>query len=309
MAKGMQGATFEEEMNGAVALFQRRSEAGTPMSFNRPPAVAGLFYPGDPETLRNVVQKLLADVHDYEADSAAATAGIPQALIVPHAGYRYSGSVAASAFARLQQGRDRIRRVVLLGTAHSRVKGIATTRAAGFETPIGVVPVDPKGVASLSGLANVFEEELAHQADHALEVQLPFLQVLLNKFTIVPLLVGTCPPESVAQVIDRLWQDQDEDRETLVLVSSDLSHYLDYESARQRDRATADSILALDTDRLGSESACGHRAIAGLVQIAQKRKLKAELVDLRNSGDTTGRRDRVVGYGAFLFTPNGGGLP
>ncbi|CAN5894396.1 AmmeMemoRadiSam system protein B [soil metagenome] len=261
------------------------------MSRIRLPAVAGTFYPADAESLRGVVRDLLAGV------GGSISTDVPKAIIAPHAGYRYSGPIAASAMALLRPGRESIRRVILLGTAHSRLEGIATTSVDKFATPLGVVPVDRGALAEVDGLPVLVPHDDAHAADHALEVQLPFLQELLDTFRVVPLLVGRCRPEAVAEVIDRLWGG----RETVLLISSDLSHYLDDESARRRDRATADSILSFDVEQLGPEAACGHRAIAGLLLSARRHGLKAELVDLRNSGDTSGRRDRVVGYGAFAF--------
>lgn len=259
----------------------------------RTPAVAGRFYPDDPGRLRKVVRALLDEAGPPGPEA-------PKAIVAPHAGYAYSGSVAASAMVALSGGRGRIRRVVLLGTAHSRVLGLATTRVEGFETPIDVVPVDLEAIEAVSDLPQVAIDERAHRLDHALEVELPMLQVVLDRFSIAPFLVGRCSPDEVAEVIERLWGGE----ETVIVVSSDLSHFHPSAEASRLDRETADAIEALAPDRLAEGSACGRRAIAGLLIAARRRGLGAETLALHHSGEFGGPLDRVVGYGAFAFQPD-----
>lgn len=257
----------------------------------REPAVAGLFYPSDEAALRQEVRRLLAAADDRQASVR------PKALIVPHAGYVYSGPVAARAYQLLAPLRRVIRRVVLLGPAHRvPLRGMAVPSAETFATPLGRVPLDRDGVEALLGLADVIESDRAHAGEHCLEVQLPFLQCLLDDFRALPVLVGGCPPESVATAIDLAWGGD----ETLVVISSDLSHYLPYGQAVDVDRRTADRILARQA-RLGDEDACGAQAINGLLRSARGAALDLDLLDLRNSGDTAGDRSRVVGYGAFAL--------
>jgi len=256
----------------------------------RPPAVAGMFYPGDPAALARDVDEALAGAH-------AAPGTPPKALIVPHAGYVYSGPIAASAYATLEPVRNSVRRVVLLGPCHRvAVRGIALPSADAFDTPLGRVPVDRAAVAALADLPQIVTSGAAHAGEHSLEVQLPFLQRVLGEFSIVPLAVGDATAGEAAEVLERLWGGA----ETLIVVSSDLSHYHRYEDAVRIDRATADAILALDP-ALGHDQACGATPIAGLLTVARRRGLAAQLLDLRNSGDTAGDRRRVVGYAALAF--------
>ncbi len=257
----------------------------------RPAAVAGMFYPGSRV-------RLAADVQHY-LDEAVATRGVaPKAVIVPHAGYVYSAPVAAAAYARLAALRGRVRRVVLLGPAHRVfVRGLAVPSASAFATPLGDVAIDQAAVAAVSALPQVVTSDAAHAQEHALEVQLPFLQAVLGDFALVPFAVGDATAEEVAEVLDAVWGGP----ETLIVVSSDLSHYHAYASAARRDRATADAILALDAS-LDHEQACGATPINGLALVARHRGLVPALLDLRNSGDTAGDRDRVVGYASFAFT-------
>jgi len=223
--------------------------------------------------------------------------GFPKALIVPHAGYIYSGSVAAAAYDRLRPARGIVRRVVLLGPCHRvPVRGLALPDAAAFDTPLGRVPIDRAAIESLAGLTQVVVSSAVHAEEHALEVQLPFLQRVLGEFSLVPLAVGAATPSEVAEVIEKLWGGE----ETLIVVSSDLSHYHAYEEARAIDRGTAQAILELSTD-IDHEQACGATPVAGMLLAARRHGLQAELLDLRNSGDTAGGRGRVVGYGAFAF--------
>ena len=264
--------------------------SATPDRHPRPPAVAGMFYPGDPATLARDVDDALAGAHPLAGAA-------PKALIAPHAGYVYSGPIAASAYAALEPVRNSIRRVVLLGPCHRvAVRGLALPSADAFDTPLGRVPVDREAVAALAGLPQVVVSGAAHAQEHSLEVQLPFLQRMLREFAIVPLAVGDASADEVADVLDRLWGGP----ETLVLISSDLSHYHRYDDAVRIDRATAAAIVALDPS-LDHEQACGATPIAGLLTVARRRGLTAALLDLRNSGDTAGDRSRVVGYAAFAF--------
>ena len=258
----------------------------------RPAAVAGMFYPAAP-------RELAREVDDMLAHSAASglTPGFPKALIVPHAGYMYSGSVAAEAYDRLRPGRGIVRRVVLLGPCHRvPVRGLALPEATAFATPLGQVPIDQEAVKSLAGLPQVVVSSAVHAEEHALEVQLPFLQRVLGEFSLVPLAVGAATPEQVAEVIDRLWGGA----ETLIVISSDLSHYHPYAEARAIDRGTAQAILDYSTE-IDHEQACGATPVAGMLLAAKRHELNVELLDLRNSGDTAGGRGRVVGYASFAF--------
>jgi MEMO1 family protein len=223
---------------------------------------------------------------------------IPKALIVPHAGYVYSGATAAAAFATLRDGAQTIRRVVLIGPAHHvHVRGIAAPTVDAFETPLGRVPVDKSALNAIAGLPFVIQDDLAHAPEHALEVELPFLQTLLVSFQVVPLLVGDATPEEIAQMMLQLWESPG----TLIVVSTDLSHYHNYEAARRLDAATAAAIERGDWASLGPHQACGSRAVAGLLLETGRRDLKIRRLSLCNSGDTAGARDRVVGYGAWMF--------
>jgi hypothetical protein len=255
----------------------------------RAPAVAGAFYPADPRALANAVDGLLA--------AAGGRAGpAPKALVAPHAGYVYSGPIAARAFAALGESATRIRRVVLLGPAHRvPLRGMAVPAAERFATPLGSIPVDHEAAAR----AGVPTSEIAHRFEHSLEVEVPFLQRLLPAgFSLVPLVVGDASPAEVGRVLEALWDGP----ETLVVVSSDLSHYLPYDVARATDAETAEIVLALDLEALSHDRACGASPLAGLIWVARRKGLRPVLLDLRNSGDTSGDRDDgVVGYGAFAF--------
>ena len=274
------------------------SEMSNPMETRRddlttrPPAVAGQFYPTDPDRLRAEVSQLLA------AAPRAAPSGRPKAIIAPHAGYRYSGQIAAAAFATLEDSAKRIERVVLIGPAHYvPFRGIAVPTVNAFATPLGRVPLDCHALVALAALPRVQAADAPHAPEHALEVELPFLQVLLPRFTAVPLLVGDALPEEVVAVLYRLWGGP----ETVIVVSSDLSHFHDYATAQRRDAETAAAIERGVWADLGPGDACGYLAIAGLLIEATRRGLKARRLALCNSGDTAGARDRVVGYGAWLF--------
>lgn len=260
----------------------------------RQAAVAGSFYPDDPEVLVGEVQALL----DRAAAGLDRDGPPPVALIAPHAGYVYSGPVAAAAYACLLPHRGRYRRVALLGPSHTRgFRGVATSSMDGFHTPLGDVPLDHAAIVALRHPALRTLDE-AHRDEHSLEVQLPFLQVALERFALVPLAVGDAAPADVAAIIESCWSDP----ATLVVVSTDLSHYLDYGMARRRDRATCAAIEALDARGIDTDGACGAAPLRGLLTAARRRGLRVATLDLRNSGDTAGPRQRVVGYGAWLFT-------
>lgn len=261
------------------------------MATVRPPAVAGMFYPDDPAELKIQVDRYLAEAGDDHPP--------PKALIAPHAGYIYSGPVAASAYAALRPLRGRIRRVVLLGPAHRvPLRGLAAPSAAAFDNPLGRVAVDQQAVAELArSFPWVSVDDRPHAPEHSLEVQLPFLQEVLGEFQVVPLVVGDASPGEVDAVLEALWGGP----ETLIVISSDLSHYYDYDTARRLDTAASQAIERLDAAALEPEQACGRIPIQGLLETARRHGLRAETVDLRNSGDTAGPRDQVVGYGAYLF--------
>jgi AmmeMemoRadiSam system protein B len=264
------------------------------VSVVRQPVVAGSFYPADARELEAIVSSYLDEVSDPQEGETA-----PKALIVPHAGYIYSGPVAATAYAALRPLHSAIERVVLLGPSHRfPLTGLAASEAEGFLTPLGVVPVDRKAVESVLRLPQVRILESAHALEHSLEVQLPFLQRVLDHFSLVPLAVGDAAPEDVAEVLEELWGG----RETLVVVSSDLSHYYDYDTAKQLDAVTTRAIEDCEPEKLGSESACGRAPIRGLLLTAKRRQLRCRTLDLRNSGDTSGPRSQVVGYGAYVFS-------
>jgi len=220
----------------------------------------------------------------------------PKAILVPHAGYIYSGAIAASGFAQVQP--EEIKRVVLIGPSHRvLLQGLAAPETILWKTPIGDVLIDFESLEKISALPQVLFSDRAHKEEHSLEVQLPFLQELLGEFKLVPLTVGDATPEEVSDVLDALWGGP----ETLIVISSDLSHYEPYEQAGEKDRATAQAIVDLDMRGLDPDNACGLIPIAGLVHQAQQRGMRAELLDLRNSGDTAGSKDQVVGYGSFAF--------
>jgi len=259
----------------------------------RRPAVAGAFYPGDSETL----SRELAEMLEQTVEAAPAPA-FPKVVIVPHAGYIYSGPVAASAYDRLRPARGIATRVVLLGPAHRvPVRGLALPGATAFDTPIGRIPIDREAAAAIRDLPQVVESPQAHALEHSLEVQLPFLQRVLGDFALVPLVVGEATGDEVAQVLERLWGGP----ETVIVISSDLSHYLPYDDARRIDGITAKAILGFDTG-ISHEQACGATPVAGALIVARRHGLTPQLLDLRNSGDTAGGRGQVVGYGSFAFS-------
>lgn len=254
------------------------------------PAVAGLFYPESADALRITLQNLMRDARP-------GSTARPQALIAPHAGYQYSGPVAASAYATLAPWADAIRRVVILAPSH-RVPfhGVATSGADAFRTPLGDVPVDRAAIDAIAELPGVQQRDEAFAQEHALEVQLPFLQAVLRAFRLVPLIVGDADGDEVAAVIEAL-----RDPDSLIVVSSDLSHYQDYTTCQRRDRATTANIEAKQGQRIGPHDACGAYPVRGLLQAAREHAWQVRTLDLRNSGDTSGDRARVVGYGAYAF--------
>ena len=258
----------------------------------RPSAVSGLFYPENPGVLARDVRAMLATAHTSELN--------PKALIVPHAGYVYSGAIAASAYAALEHVAPRIRRVVLLGPAHRvQVRGLALPGADAFSTPLGTVQIDSEAVKMIAHLPQIVVSPQAHAQEHSLEVQLPFLQAVLADFKLLPLVVGMASDEEVAEVLELLWGGD----ETLIVISSDLSHYLPYDTAKRVDEATVHSVLDLAQGIL-HEQACGATPINGMILAARHHRLTPHLLDLRNSGDTAGPRDGVVGYASFAFTPH-----
>lgn len=262
----------------------------------RPAAVAGSFYPGDPATLRTALA-----AHLRQAGQPVSSTRPPKLLVVPHAGYVYSGDVAAMGYAQIAPWREQIERVVLLGPVHRvPVRGLAIPSVEAFETPLGDVTLDREAIASLRDLPQVVQADRPHAMEHALEVQLPFLQQVLGEgFRLVPLAVGDASPAEVAQVIERLWGGD----ETLIVISSDLSHYLPYAQAQARDGATVQRILHFATDLEGDE-ACGAAPLNGALRLAHAKGLVPRLLGVRNSGDAKGGqvgRDRVVGYGAVAF--------
>jgi AmmeMemoRadiSam system protein B len=261
----------------------------------RSPAVAGAFYPANAADLAAAVDRYVADA---AATPKALQGRLPKALIAPHAGYVYSGPIAGSAYACLRSQADTIRRVVLLGPAHRvPLRGLAASSADVFATPLGDIPIDRASIQAICRLPQVRVNDQAHHLEHSLEVQLPFLQRTLVHFELIPLAVGDATSEEVAEVLDCLWNGAT----TFIVVSSDLSHYYDYATAARLDRQTALAIEDLAGEAIASWSACGHVPIRGLLRAAANHGLHATTLDLRNSGDTAGGRDEVVGYGAYAF--------
>lgn len=257
----------------------------------REPAVAGQFYARDPGELDATVATLLGEAPQLQTPA-------PKALIVPHAGYIYSGPVAATAYAQLRRHRDRYQRVVLLGPCHRvPLAGAATCSADVFRMPGGDVPLDTQAIAALR-IPGLEISDHAHRFEHSLEVHLPFLQAVLGEFSLVPVVIGDAPPELVDQVFEALWDGP----ETLLVVSSDLSHYLPYEKACRTDAVTRAAIEHLRDGGLTHDMACGATPIAGLLRAARRHHLAVTTLDLRNSGDTNGDLDAVVGYGAWMFS-------
>jgi len=256
----------------------------------RQPAVAGTFYPANPKQLHQMLDQYLND--------AESSTKVPKAIIAPHAGYIYSGPIAASAYARLKKAHAQITRVVLIGPSH-RVpfNGLAVSRSDTFMTPLGAIAIDQEAVQAIAKLPFVDYIEQAHVSEHSLEVHLPFLQEMLDDFKLVPIVAGDATADQVSEVIEALWGGD----ETLIVISSDLSHYHDYATAQQMDKATSKLIENLRYEALVSESACGKVPVSGLLKLAREKSLSIKTIDLRNSGDTAGDKRRVVGYGAYVI--------
>ncbi|MFY9657016.1 MAG: AmmeMemoRadiSam system protein B [Methylocystis sp.] len=281
-----------------------------PQGAIRPAAVAGLFYPANASQLRSNVKALLEHAGSPRAvtfaqnaaEAVAVEASPPKALIVPHAGYVYSGPVAGAAYRLLAKARGQITRVVLLGPSHRvAFAGMAATSASAYETPLGLVPIDQEWLSRARDLPLFRVLDEAHEGEHCLETQLPFLQVALGDFKLSPIVFGRVDSEAAADLLETLWGGP----ETLIVVSSDLSHYLDYEACRALDEKSRAAIERLDPSALGSEQACGAAPVHGLLTAAKRRGLRVRTLDLCNSGDTAGPRHRVVGYGAWAFFEEG----
>jgi MEMO1 family protein len=263
------------------------------VSVIRPPAVAGTFYPASRDTLKRQLTQFMSD-----AGNVAPQASVPKAIIGPHAGYLYSGPVAARAYSRLTTARGQVSRVVLIGPSHYvAFRGFAVDTSEAWELPAGAVPLDQEAIARLLEVPMVGRLDHAHQREHALEVHVPFLQHVLGDFHLVPIVAGDAPPDAVVSLFDALWGG----RETLIVVSTDLSHYLDYATCQRVDARTAAAIERFDDSAIGSNEACGQVPTRGLLRIARQRGMAIERLDLRNSGDTAGSRERVVGYGAWAL--------
>ncbi|MGI9281739.1 MAG: AmmeMemoRadiSam system protein B [Endozoicomonas sp.] len=255
----------------------------------RPPAVSGAFYPDQPELLQTVVTNLMSEATERELS--------PKVLIVPHAGYIYSGAIAASGYKQLESYRRQIKRVVLLGPSHQvAFEGMALPDCEAYSTPIGDIPLDTVAINRLSRFSQVHTMDAAHVREHSLEVQCPFLQKTLDNFKLIPLVVGDASAYAVAEVIDFLWGGD----ETLIVISSDLSHYLSYEEANHRDSLTTKAIEQMSSSLTGGQ-ACGCYPLNGMLKVAQRRGMEVVTLDVRNSGDTAGDKKRVVGYGAYVI--------
>ncbi len=270
------------------------------MTVIRPPAVAGMFYPDNPQQLESDVRGLLAEaVKDGKQEGPT-----PKALIVPHAGYVYSGSTAAAAYARLLPLKEKIERVILLGPCHRvPVQGLALSGADSFRTPLGDIPLDKKTEKFIAAMPQVTTLDATHAQEHSLEVHLPFLQVTLGEFMLVPLVVGLATPKQVAEVLDAVWGGP----ETLIVISTDLSHFLDYDTAVSTDTRTKKAIEQLDGAAIGDHDACGRYPVKGMLALAKQRGMEISTVGFCNSGDTAGDKSRVVGYGAWVLTGGGNG--
>lgn len=265
------------------------------MNTVRQPAVAGLFYPGNARELSNEVTQFLRDARREEHPPQLH----PKALIVPHAGYTYSGSIAAKAYITLDGIADHIERVILIGPAHRvRLRGLAISDVQYFRTPLGDIPIDRSATRQLLTLPQVQVMDAAHWQEHSLEVQLPFLQVMLGEFSVVPIVIGEASPSEVDQVLEMLWGGP----ETLVIISSDLSHFLDYESAQYIDRSTCDAVEHFQFEHIDFNQACGCIGMKALLRVAKRKGMQVHTLGVCNSGDTGGDQQRVVGYGSWAFT-------
>ena len=260
----------------------------------RQPAVAGLFYPADKQILEHDVQQYL-DEANYGRDIIANEI---KAIVVPHAGYVYSGPIAASAYKQIIPIKDKINRVVLLGPSHRvAFNGLAVPESDTFNTPLGNIQVDQEGIKHLAELPQVIVSDRAHSEEHSLEVQLPFLQEILDDFSLIPIVVGDADRYEVAEVIQKFWSDE----HTLIVISTDLSHYHEYNDAKRIDRLTSEAIANLKPDLIDYDDACGRNGLKGMLTVAAEKNLSVDILDLRNSGDTAGDKSRVVGYGAYVI--------
>lgn len=264
------------------------------MKNTRLPAVAGLFYPDNARELGHEIEYYLSMADDAWHSATRP----PKALIVPHAGYIYSGAVAAKAYALLATSAQSIKRVVLLGPAHrTYFQDLATTSMDYFRTPLGDIAIDKLKVQELLRLADVQVMESAHQLEHSLEVQLPFLQTVLGEFSLIPIVVGDASGSQVHRALELLWGGP----ETLIVISSDLSHYQSYDLAQSIDRSTSEAIEQISLVPINSQQACGCTGINGLLQAAKQHHLRVKTLQVCNSGDVTGEKDTVVGYGSWAF--------
>lgn len=256
----------------------------------RPAAVAGLFYPSNTLELQQQVQQYLTR-NDIPQTPA------PLAIVTPHAGYVYSGATAGVAWASVAARAESIYRVVLLGPSHRvALRGVATSTADYWQTPLGRIGLDKDAAEHLQLLPFVIASDKAHAREHSLEVQVPFIQTVFANATLLPLVVGDATPEQIASLLKPYWEDP----HSLIAVSSDLSHYHDYRTAQQLDRQTSDAIEHFDIQAIGPEQACGCRPLCGLLKLAAEARCRITTLDLCNSGDTAGDRQRVVGYGAYV---------
>jgi MEMO1 family protein len=256
----------------------------------RPAAVAGMFYSADPDQLQS-------DVAHYLQQATSSSNFTPKAIIAPHAGYIYSGPIAASAYKLLQPARHLIKQIILLGPSHRvAFRGIATPNADYFSTPLGNIKINRGLCEQIESLDFVHANAAAHAQEHSLEVQLPFLQNILDDFELTPLVVGDCDAQDVAKLLDSIWGKSD----TLVVISSDLSHYHNYPTAKQLDQKTSLAIENCQPENISYEDACGRTPLNGLLTLAKQKHLSIDTLDLRNSGDTAGDKERVVGYGAYV---------
>lgn len=268
----------------------------TAASMTRPPAVAGLFYPADGLELQSTVDDLLEQAAVDAPETLPTTI---RAIIAPHAGYIYSGAIAAAAYRQLSDIQQQVKRVAVIGPSHRiALNGLAVPDTDYFSTPLGRIPLDKDTIAQILHHPQVCQSNLAHGQEHSLEVQLPFLQRLLGDFLLIPIVVGETSGETVADVINELLSGSED---LLIVISSDLSHYHDYATAQSLDNRTSAAIEILQGDRIGYNDACGCNPIKGLLRVARQRGWHAHTIDLRNSGDTAGDKSRVVGYGAYIF--------
>lgn len=270
------------------------------MTETRPAAVAGSFYPQDSRELRRLVNTLLQHADAERPPFAFPRTEIQNAIIVPHAGYIYSGPIAASAYRYFQKSPVYIKTVVVLGPAHRvLLRGCASPTAIWFETPLGKIPIAQELIEYLLKQKLIHNDDIAHANEHSIEVHLPFLQTIFEDFSLLPLLVGDVNPDTVAKIISHVWGPN-----TLIVISTDLSHFLDYDSAQRRDRETSKAIESLNYNAIGPEDACGCVALSGILLQAQKTGLSVKTLDCRNSADTAGDKQRVVGYGAYMVYEN-----